>query len=306
MPPMSAPGCSTQYRTLGPVTDQVRQIGVEHDVHAAGDVHPTLGRQVQVGRHPAATAVGADHVLRPDQILRTGGTVQRGHRHAVVVLDHADVFGVEPDPAAPRCRVADQDRFEQRLRQVAVERRAREAVVGFACGMRTPGADPADLVARQAGAEHRVTHQVMRRGLREDVVLDPHVAEDLDGPLVGDVRSGRVRGPAVLRDDQVLDAVRREEQRGRRSGRTAADDQYIGGEVVPSSVHFGGRWRGRCRRRPGTMARPFGGRPARGPAGSVDERLDQRLLDAEHGVVVQVRRHRRRRCAWSTCACRAR
>jgi len=42
----------------------------------------------------------------------------------------------------------------------------------------SPTADPADLVTDQAGAEHRLAHQLVRAGLDVDVVLDAEAPQD--------------------------------------------------------------------------------------------------------------------------------
>ena len=216
------------------VLDERREVGVEDDVHRAGDVHLALERQPDVGGHLRAPAVGADHVLGADLVGVAGQAVAHGHGHAVVVLDQADVLRVEPDPRAAVGGVADQDRLEQRLRQVAGLARARQRVVGLARGVRAPGAHAADLVPGQARAEHGVAHQSLRRAVGQDVVLDAEVAHDLDRALVGDVRARRVGRPAVLGDDDVVHARGGQEQRGGRAGGARADDEDVGGRDVRS------------------------------------------------------------------------
>jgi hypothetical protein len=72
--------------------------------------------------------------------------------------------------------------------------------------MRAPGVQPGELLTRQARAERGLAHHVLGDALLLDVLLDAGVAQDLHGPLVRDVRARRVRGPAVLRDADVLHA----------------------------------------------------------------------------------------------------
>jgi hypothetical protein len=97
-----------------------REVGVQDDVHAAGDVHLALERQPDVGRDLAAAAIGADHVLGADGELGAGDPIAHLDGDAVVVLGEAGVLRVEADPATARCRVSDDDRLEQGLRDVAV------------------------------------------------------------------------------------------------------------------------------------------------------------------------------------------
>ena len=100
-----------------------------------------------------------------------------------------------------------------------VRRRRRQLVVGLAGRVGAPGQDPPDLLAGDRGAEHGVADQLVRRGIGQHLVLDAHVTEDLHRALVGDVRPGRVRRPAVLRDHDV---------RTPRSDRNSAADDPAG------------------------------------------------------------------------------
>ena len=215
MPPTSAPGCSTQYRTLGPVRDEVRKVGMEDDVHRlpAMSIWPSNGSPMSCG-DLAAPTVGADQVLGADCGTGAGDPVTHLHVHAVGVLGEAQILGVETDPAAPGCRVPHDDRLQQRLRDVAVEGRAGLDVVGLARRVRAPRPQPAELVAGEAGAEHGFAHQLVRRGLGQHVLLDAEVAKHLHRALVGDVGARRVRRPAVLGQHHVLDPVGGERQRG--------------------------------------------------------------------------------------------
>ncbi len=176
----------------------------------AGDVHLALERQPDVLGDLAAPAVRPQHVLGADVVGVPGGAVPDGHGDAGIVLLQRHVLGVEPDPAAARGRLRDQDRLQQRLRDVAVGRRARGQVVRGPVRRGLPGAHAADLVADEAGAEHRLAHPVVLGALREHLGLDAEVAEDIHGALVGDVAARRVGRPAVLGDHHVVHAERGE------------------------------------------------------------------------------------------------
>ena len=82
-----------------------------------------------------------------------------------------------------------------------------------------------DLLTCDARCRKPCRRPAMRRRIGEDLLLDAHVAEDLHRPLIGDVRAGRVRRPAILGDHDVRYAERRQEQRSRRTRWPAADDQ---------------------------------------------------------------------------------
>jgi hypothetical protein len=140
----------------------------------------------------------------------------------------AEVLGGEPRLGTARGRVLDQDRLQVGLRDVADQARAGELVVRFPGGVGTPSTDPADLLARDGRAEHRVADELVRRGVRLDLILDAEVAEDLHRPLVGDVRPRRVGGPAVLGDHDVRHVQAGEAQRGRAPGRPGPDDEHVG------------------------------------------------------------------------------
>ena len=197
--------------------DLLAQVSVEHDVHRAGQIHLALERQTDILRDLAAPAVGADHVLGLDRVRVARHAIPNADRDAVGVLAEPQVLGVKANVRAACGGVADQDRLQQRLRQIAMLRRTRQGVVGMPGGMGAPRPHAPDLIARQACAEHRVAHQVIRCPDARDVLLDPQVAEDLDRPLVGDVGARRIRGPRVLGDHDMLHP-----QGGQRQRRGAA------------------------------------------------------------------------------------
>ena len=61
----------------------------------------------------------------------------------------------------------DEHRLHEVLRHVAHAGGAGQFVRGLDERVVAPGADPAQLLAGEAGAEGRVAHQVLRRGLRD-------------------------------------------------------------------------------------------------------------------------------------------
>ena len=186
-------------------------------------------------------------------------------------------------PRSAAC--AQQDRLEQRLREVACCDGARQLVVGLASGCVPQRTEPAELLAGETRAEDGVAHQVVRRALGDDGLLEAHVAHDLDRALVRDVRPRRVRRPAVLREHHVLHAVRGQEQGGasrrrarcRRRGRRSRRCSRRVACRVPSARSYEA-CRTACRQR-GRRA-PCRIRPL--------ERRDQRALDAEDGVAVEI------------------
>ena len=178
--------------------------------------------------HQRPGAVGADQVLGPDGVGRPGEPVPHRGGHAVVVLHVAQVLGREPGLGAARGRVLDQDRLQVGLRDVADQAGRGELVVGLAGRVGAPGLDPADLLAGDRRAEHGVADQFVRGRVREHLVLDPEVAEDLHRPLVGDVRARRVGRPPVLGDHDVRHPEGGQAERRRAAGGSRADDQHVG------------------------------------------------------------------------------
>jgi hypothetical protein len=208
--------------------DQMGQVGVDDDVHASRDGHLTLERQADVLRDLAAAAVGAEQVFRPDLRQLVARAMAHGRGDAIVVLLERHVLGAEPHVAAAGRGRFEQNRLQQGLGQVADARRTGQLVLGAAGGMRAERAHARELLAGQTGAEHLVSHEVLRRGLRHDLALQAHVAEDLDGTLVGDVGARRVRQPPVALQEHIGDAVGAQEQRRRQPRRAGANDDDIG------------------------------------------------------------------------------
>ncbi len=165
-------GLDHPVEDAGAGRDLGRDVGLEGDVHRARDVHLALVGQADVLGDQRPGAVGADQVLGPDRVGRPGEPVPHGGGHAVVVLLVAQVLGREPALGAARGGVLDQDRLQVGLRDVADQAGRGELVVGLAGRVGAPGLDPADLLARDRRAEHGVADQLVRRRVREHLVLD--------------------------------------------------------------------------------------------------------------------------------------
>ena len=115
-----------------------------------------------------------------------------------------DRYSVENRVCVPRSRgVPDQDRLKVGLRDVHDQARRRELIVRLTIRPRTPRADAADLLPRDARAEHGVADQRVLGRVGQHLLLDAEVAEDLHRTLIGDVRPRRVRRPPILGDHDV-------------------------------------------------------------------------------------------------------
>jgi hypothetical protein len=210
------------------VGHEAGQVGLEDDAHRAADRARALEREVEVGGDLAAGAVATHHVLRADRVLRAGQAVPDQGGDAIGVLRVAEVLGVEPDPGPSFLRRGDHDRLRDGLRRVEHGARTLQLVVRVPDRVRAPGGDATELLAGEAGAERRVAHQLPRRGLAHEAVLDAHVAHRLHRALVGDVRAGALRQPVVFRDEHRRDAVRRQEQRRGGAGWSGPDHEDVG------------------------------------------------------------------------------
>ncbi len=120
--------------------DEVGEVGAERDVHRTGNVHPALERQLEGGCDRGAGAVRPpDHVLGPDIELAAVEPIENPDGDPPVgVLGMREVLGREPRLRTTDRGVLHEDRLEVRLRDVAVEGRRGEHVVGLAGGVGTP------------------------------------------------------------------------------------------------------------------------------------------------------------------------
>src|SRR5262249_33565226 len=206
MPPTLLPGWMTQYRTEGRVATYLEisalKVMFMDPAMSMGPRH----READVFGYFRPRAVRADQVLRADGVDGASEPVADRHADPGIVLLVRYVLGGEPRLGAARGCVLDQDRLQVGLRDVADQARRRELVVGLPGRVGAPSADPADLLARDRGAEHGIADEFVRRRVGKDLVLDTEVAEDLHRALVGDVRPRGVRRPPVLGDHDISNA----------------------------------------------------------------------------------------------------
>ena len=253
-----------------PVRDVAGQIGLEHDVHRARLAAAPADRQPDLlGDHAAAT-VRADQVAGADRVLLAAHPVQHARGHPVGILFQRQELGVQPDLRPALGRVGQQDRLQVGLWQVDHAARAGHRILRQRRRSGPPRPDPADLLTDQPGAQHGVAHQVLRRADRQRLLLDAKVAQDFQGALVGDVRAGRVRDPAVLGHHRGGHTVGRQDQRGGATGRPAANHEDIGIEAHDNSGFTGAMWNVNSsdRHSPST-ARPSGAGPVRGTKSTI-------------------------------------
>jgi hypothetical protein len=212
----------------GPVRDVPGQVGSEQGVDGGGAAHDALDRQAEfIGDHGAG-AVGADQVPAADGVLVAVQPAAQRRGDAGVVLHVAEVLGAEHDLGAPGGGVLDQDRFQVGLGDVQQRAGAALQVVPDPVLAGAPGAQPGDLLAGQAGGEHRVAHQVPRSGDGDGLGLDAEVAEHFGGALVGDVRAGAVGQPVPLGRHPDPHPVGGQRQGAGGAGRPRPDDQDVG------------------------------------------------------------------------------
>ncbi len=152
------------------------------------------------------------------------------------VLTDAKQLGTQPHVGAVRLRGVEQQRLQQVLRGIAHAARARELVIAVPHGARAPGHHPRDLLACKARCIDLRAHQLLRHRHGDQLVLDPEIPEDLDSPLVGDVRSRRVGRSVVLRDRDGVHLEPRQQCGSGQAGRTGANDEDVGIDDVHGRV----------------------------------------------------------------------
>jgi len=183
-----------------------------------------------VHAEPSEAEDAAAGAVRPDQVLRThnGQLTRRAVANPAgnPVLVLLEGFQLVAEPRVTAC-VTDgvhQHGLEHRLRAVGHGTRARLLILACDPGAGSPGFRAEDLAARHTGDPQVVAHELLLRRHGVETVLDTQVAHDLDGSLVDDVRPRRVRGGRVSLDEQVLDAIARQGERGDQSRRPRTHD----------------------------------------------------------------------------------
>lgn len=224
----------------GTMSDQSRQIGLEQDVHRAGNAHLAFEGKARMFRNLGIAAIGADQIFRADGELLAGQPVETGRRDPVFVLHMAQIFRRHARLAAARTGRLEQQRLHEGLRQVVHMGRRRQLVLGARQGMFAPALHPADLFAGERGAEDVLAHQILLGRKHIGLILNvaSEIAQYFHGALVGDVGARRTGEPAVPVDHQVLDPVGRQQGRGGRARRAGADDEYVGGNVSHEALPY--------------------------------------------------------------------
>ncbi|MNJ33316.1 hypothetical protein D3C77_280000 [compost metagenome] len=202
------------------------QIGPQPDVDRASQTNLALQRDAQQLHHPAARTVRADHVLRPHSELAPGASIEYAGGYAVSVLGEVQQFVVEAHFATGAQRFIGQNRFHQVLGDVAHRRRAGQFIVRLALDGVTPGQQAPQLLAAETGGPDVIGHQFVGTCSGDHLWLDPGIAKNFHGALIGDVRTRAIGSPAVLVDQQVANAIARQQQGGCQAGRAAADNQH--------------------------------------------------------------------------------
>ena len=170
----------------------------------------------------AVRAVGGDQVVGADGLLGAAVPGAEDRRDPVVVLLEGDQLGgVGVLSAALLGRPA-----QQRLQPDLGDEQPRRGAQRLDALVEVP---EEELHLRAGQALHRddgaVLHELLRRrGL--DLLLQPHAAEDLHGPLVERGGPGVDRGAAVPLDQQVWHLLRGQQQRRRQPHEAASDDQH--------------------------------------------------------------------------------
>ena len=170
----------------------------------------------------AVRAVGGDQVVGADGLLGAAVPGAEDRRDPVVVLLEGDQLGgVGVLGAALLGRPA-----QQRLQPDLGDEQPRRGAQRLDALVEVP---EEELHLRAGQALHRddgaVLHELLRRrGL--DLLLQPHAAEDLHGPLVERGGPGVDRGAAVPLDQQVWHLLRGQQQRRRQPHEAASDDQH--------------------------------------------------------------------------------
>src|SRR5205807_7323529 len=131
----------------------------------------------------APTSVSPDRVAGCDGVLITAIALPDHGLDRVLVLRDAHELCREPDVRGVALRGIQDHRLQHVLRSVYQCARARVVVVGPASRTASPGLQPGDFLAGEAGGPHVVAHQLVRHGDGAYLLLDAKISEDLDGAL---------------------------------------------------------------------------------------------------------------------------
>src|SRR5205823_5743297 len=206
----------------------LRQVGLEPHVDRSTESHLPLQGEADLRSDGAPTSVSPDRVAGCDGVLLAAIAFADHSLDHVLVLRDAHELGREPDVRAVAPRGMQDHRLQYVLRGVHHRARARAVVVGPACRTASPGHQPGDLLAGEAGGPHVVAHQLVGRGDGAYLLLDAQVPEDLDGTLVGDVGARGVRRAGVLRHRDGVDARSGEQRAGRQPRRASTNHENVG------------------------------------------------------------------------------
>ena len=200
--------------------DQMTEVGgdVDHDevLEDVGSLH----RDAECPTDPATGAVGGHHVPGRDGPDLSGPHVPQGARHPV-----GDLLAPGPlDTLRQPVDMVAEHGLEPMLGEVA-ERRGRDDVE-FGELVLALERDPAELVAHE-GRHPSDPGTVLGRGTggQHLVHVDTGRPKDFEGAGTDDVGRRRRQAPGAALDDDVVDALLGEEQRGDESHRTAAHHQ---------------------------------------------------------------------------------
>ncbi len=198
------------------------------------DVEQVVGADHRGADHLAdgLAAVGADEVIGGDGegFARRAIADRRGDR--VVALAHLGQLVMEQNPSRRTLLgVLTHDGFQAQLRivgrpartvaQVLLGERATAETVHLVEGLALQRSVPGE-----GGLPDHRGHLLRRRAHGVDVVGDLELTEQLHRPLIQVVRLRQDRRALVTFDEDVVDSVTRQHDRGHQTGGAAADDQY--------------------------------------------------------------------------------
>ena len=181
-----------------------------------------------------ATTVGRHHVPRAHGVGVAAVAVSRGDCDAVVVGREVDDLLARPNPTwAARVGVLPEQRVEPYLRQVGERAGAREGVA-LAVGAAAPRRQLADLGATadalpaERGVPGDAVPALLGRGTAVDVLGDADVVKDFHRANVQQVCAREVGGEVPALEQEEVDPRLLEQERGRQTRRSAADDENGG------------------------------------------------------------------------------